>query len=343
MHRSQITIDLRAVRHNVRRLRLAAAGAELWAVVKASGYGHGAVDVARAALEEGATALCVATAAEGSVLRERFRDARILILAGADDETIDAARAQGFEVAVSALPIPEGVPVHLKVDTGMGRWGMSIEDAAGVAAGQVVGVMTHLATADERDGRFASEQLGRFREVAARFPGATCHAANSAATLRLAESRFDAVRCGLALYGLSPFHDDPRGHGLEPVLSWRSLVSVEKVLEPHESTGYGRRFVAQERTRIGLVPVGYADGFPRALSGAEVLVGGKAARVLGAVSMDSFAVSLPTGAGAGSGVTLIGDGLLAEAHAQRLETITYELVCGISTSPTRCCREVIDG
>lgn len=343
MERSQITIDLGAVRHNVRRLRSASGGAELWAVVKSDGYGHGATDVARAALDEGATALCVATASEGAVLREAFRGARIIILAGVDGEQLELARELDLEIAASTLPIPEGLSVHLKVDTGMGRWGMPLDDALGVAPELVDGVMTHLATADERDDRFAQKQLARFRTVASRFPDATRHAANSAATLRFPDAGFDAVRCGLALYGLSPFHDDPNDHGLKPVLSWRSVISIEKILAPGESTGYGRRFMAEEPTRLGLVPVGYADGFRRGLSGSQVLVDGQAAHVLGTISMDSFAVSLPAGTGAGSVVTLIGDGLLAEDHARRLETITYELVCGIRASATRCSRNVVDG
>ena len=117
------------------------------------------------------------------------------------------------------------------------------------------------------------EQIGRFQEVRAAFPGVTAHLANSAGTLRFPEARFDAVRCGVALYGLSPFGDDPAGHGLEPGLSWRSYVAQARELAPGESTGYGRLFVAEQRARIGIVPVGYADGFRRGLTGTEVLVG----------------------------------------------------------------------
>ena len=339
MSRSEITIDLGALRRNAAALVAAAGGAELWAVVKADAYGHGAADAARVVLDAGAGALCVATAREGAALRREFSDARILVLSplAEDDEVL--AREAGLEVAVSSPRLPKGLPVHVKVDTGMGRFGMSPEDAATVDPGRVVGVMSHLATADEEDASFARAQLETFSEVAARFPGATLHVANSAATLALPEARLDAVRCGVALYGLSPFGRDPAEHGLGPVLSWRSYVAQAKTLAAGGSTGYGRRFVAGGETRIGLVPVGYADGFRRGLTGTEVLVAGTRRRVLGTVSMDSFAVELgdePEGAP----VTLVGDGLLVEEHARHLGTINYELTTGIVSDPRRAERRV---
>jgi alanine racemase len=339
--RSQVTIDLGALRRNVRLLKETAAPAELWAVVKADAYGHGALDCARAALEEGASALCVATAGEGAALREFILETRILVmgpLARGDDEL---ARAAELEVAVSSPDIPEGLPVHLKVDTGMGRFGMTPDEARDCPRDQVVGLMSHLATADE-DEIFARRQIDAFTALAAEFPGVTAHLANSAGALRMPSARLDAVRCGVALYGLSPFGDDPAGHGLEPVLAWTSYVAQAKTLQTGESTGYGRRFIAERPTRIGLVPVGYADGFRRGLTGTEVLVGESRRRVLGTVSMDSFAVELgdlPEGAA----VTIIGDGVLAEEHAGVLGTINYEVTCGIRTPPERAVRTVVDG
>jgi alanine racemase len=342
MTRSEITIDLGALRRNARVLTEAAGEAELWAVVKADAYGHGAADCAQVALEAGARAVCVATAKEGAALRSDNPDARILVLSplGPGEESL--AREAGLEVAVSSLQLPEGIPVHVKVDTGMGRFGISPDEAAGIDPDRVAGVMTHLATADEPDETFVHRQLEVFAEVAARFPGATRHAANSAATLSYPAARFDAVRCGVALYGLSPFGDEPGKHGLEPVLSWRSYLAQTKVLGSGESTGYGRRFVAEQATRIGLVPVGYGDGFRRGLTGTEVVVAGTRRRVLGTVSMDSFAVELgkePEGAP----VTLIGDGLLADEHARRLGTINYEITTGIVSDPRRAERRVADG
>ena len=342
MSRSEITIDLGALRRNATALVKAAGGAELWAVVKADAYGHGARDCARAALEGGAQALCVATAKEGAALRAELVEAHILVLGPLAEADEHMAREAGLEVAVSTSRLPEGLSVHVKVDTGMGRFGMSPEEAAQLDPGRVAGVMSHLATADDDDAAFAGAQLDAFASVAERFPGATRHIANSAATLSIPEARLDAVRCGVALYGLSPFGRDPEKHGLEPVLSWRSYVAQAKVLRRGDSTGYGRRFVAEGETRIGLVPVGYGDGFRRGLTGTEVLVAGTRRRVVGAVSMDSFAVELgdePEGAP----VTLVGDGILVEAHARHAGTINYEITTGMVSDPRRAERRVVDG
>ena len=342
MSRSEITIDLSALRRNVAALVDAAGGAELWAVVKADAYGHGALDCARTALEAGARALCVATAKEGAALRAELADVRILVLSPLVEAEEHVARGAGLEVAVSTRRLPEGLPVHVKVDTGMGRFGMSPEEAGQIDPARVAGVMSHFATADENDAAFARAQLDAFAAVAERFPGATRHIANSAATLSIPEARLDAVRCGVALYGLSPFGREPEEHGLEPVLSWRSYVAQAKALRRGDSTGYGRRFVAEGETRIGLVPVGYGDGFRRALTGTEVLVAGERRRVLGTVSMDSFAVELgdePEGAL----VTLVGEGLLVEEHARHAGTINYEITTGMVSDPRRAERRVVDG
>jgi len=342
MNRSAVTIDLGALRRNVRHLRELAAPAELWAVVKADAYGHGAAEAARVALDEGAAALCVATALEGAALRPGAPGARILVMGPLEPDDLPVARSAGLEVAVSRPELPEGLRVHLKVDTGMGRFGMTAEEARDCPRDRVVGLMTHLATADEEHPGFARTQLGRFAALRESFPGVTAHAANSAAALRFPEARLDAVRCGIALYGLSPFGGDPAEHGLEPVLSWRSYVAQTKTLAAGESTGYGRRFVADEPTRIGLVPVGYADGFRRGLTGTEVLVAGRRRRVVGTVSMDSFAVELGR-EHEGALVSIVGDGVLAEEHAHVLGTLNYELTCGIRTSPERATRTVVDG
>jgi alanine racemase len=342
MRRSEITIDLAALRRNARRLREAAGDAELWAVVKADAYGHGAEDVAGAALAGGATALCVATVSEGEALRRLNPETRILVMGPLQAGEDDAARRSRLEVTAHRSDFPRGLPVHLKVDTGMGRWGMSREEALAASREGVVGLMSHLATADDEDERFAREQLERFDELAGRFDGVVRHVANSAAALRFPEARYDAVRCGVALYGLSPFGGDPAAHGLEPVLAWRSHIALAKTLAPGESTGYGRRFVAERSTRIGLVPVGYGDGFRRGLTGTEVLVDGSRRRVVGTISMDALAIELgeePEGAE----VTLIGNGVLVEEHARRLGTINYEVTCGIRSAPARAARRVLDG
>jgi alanine racemase len=336
--RSEITIDLGALRRNVRTLLRVLDGSELWAVVKANAYGHGAVDCAGAALGAGATALCVATVGEALELRRELGDARIIVLGPAANREVAQARDARLELVVSGEDVPDDVAVHVKLDTGMGRWGVTELTSP---AREVVGVMTHLATADT-DAEFARVQLERFREATQPLAHLTRHAANSAAALRIPEARFDAARCGIALYGLSPFGTDPADDGLEPVLSWTSEVALCKLRRAGESTGYGRRFVADRDTWIGIVPVGYADGFRRDLTGTEVRVAGERRRVVGAVSMDALAVELDRELPPGTPVTLAGRGVLLEEHARVAGTITYELACGIDASPTRARRVVVD-
>lgn len=338
MHRSEITIDLGAVRRNVRRLRQALGRSELWAVVKADGYGHGAVDVAGAALGEGAQALCVATVAEALPLRREFPGVRILVMGPALGRETAHARDADLDLAVADDAIPDGVRVHLKLETGMGRWGLS--ELPQLPA-EVVGLMTHLATADT-DADFARRQLERFQQAVAAFPNLIHHAANSAATLRLPESHLHAARCGIALYGLSPFGEDPAADGLEPALRWDSYLAQVRQLGTGDSTGYGRRYVAEAPTWIGIVPVGYADGFRRDMTGSEVRVAGEPRQVVGTVSMDAIAVELDRQLPVGTPVTLIGHGVLAEAHARVADTINYEIVCGIEATPLRARRTVID-
>ena len=335
--RSEVTIDLRALARNVRTLVRVLDGAELWAVVKADAYGHGAVDCAGAALDAGAAALCVATVAEALELRVAYPDRRILVLGPVTPDELGRAREARLAVTVVDGRIPDGVEVHLKLDTGMGRWGLSELPAP---TRNVAGVMTHLATADT-DAAFARVQLERFREATAGLPNVVRHAANSAAALRLPESRLDAARCGIALYGLSPFGTDAAEDGLEPVLAWRSELAQVKELRPGESTGYGRRFVAERDTWIGIVPVGYGDGFRRDLTGAELLVDGARVPVVGVVSMDALAVVLPGELAVGAEVTIVGPGAPLEAHARVAGTITYELACGIGSSPVRTRRTVV--
>jgi alanine racemase len=336
--RSEVRIDLGALRRNVRAVVRAVGGAEVWAVLKADAYGHGAFACAGAALDAGATVLCVATLAEGLALRAVLPEARIVVLGPTSSDETAAARDARLELVAPAGRIPEGVPVHVKLDTGMGRWGAS---ELPTPTRNVVGVMTHLATADT-DLDFARVQVERFGELTASLAGVTRHVANSAGALRLPESRFDAVRCGIALYGLSPVGGDPADDGLEPVLSWRSELAQVKLLGVGESTGYGRRYVAERDTWIGVVPVGYADGFRRDLTGTHVLVDGERRAVVGTVSMDAIAVELAAELPVGTPVTLVGDGLLLEEHARVAGTITYELACGIASSPLRTERVVVD-
>jgi alanine racemase len=336
MHRSEITIDLGAVRHNARRLLEVLDGAELWAVVKANGYGHGATDVARAALDAGASALCVVTVAEALQLRRELPEARIIVMCPTD-ERVEAREAR-LELVISRDgEIPGEIPVHLKLDTGMHRWGLA---ELPQPPANVVGLMSHLATADT-DVAFAEQQVERFREATEPYSSLTRHIANSAAALRL-DAGFDAARCGIALYGISPFNTEPAEDGLRPVLSWRSPLAQVRLLQPGESTGYGRRFVAERPTWTGIVPVGYADGFRRDMTGTEVLVDGEPRRVVGTVSMDAVAVELDRELPVGTPVTIVGEGLLIERHAEVAGTIGYEIACGINSDPTRARRVVTD-
>src|SRR6478672_8492501 len=303
MHRSEITIDLGAIRHNALRLLEALDGAELWAVVKANGYGHGARDAARAALDAGASALCVVTVAEALLLRRELPGARIIVMCPTD-QLAEACEAK-LELVVSVPgEIPDEIPVHLKLDTGMHRWGLA---ELPQPPANVVGLMSHLATADS-DTTFAAQQVERFREATEPYAHLTRHIANSAAALRLPDTRFDAARCGIALYGISPFNTDPAEDTLRPALSWRSRLAQVRLLQPGESTGYGRRFVAERSTWIGIVPVGYADGFRRDMTGTEV----------------------------------VGEGMLVERHAEAAGTIGYEIACGIESGPERARRGVLD-
>jgi alanine racemase len=339
MHRSELTVDLGAIRRNARTLLRVLDGSQLWAVVKADAYGHGAIDVAGAVLDEGAGALCVATVAEGLELRAEFSLARILVMGPtSSSREIAEAREARLELAVWDEELPDGVRVHLKLDTGMGRWGLSELPVLGP---EVVGLMTHLATADS-DPAFADEQVERFRSATEPYAELMRHAANSAAALRLPSARFDAARCGVALYGLSPFAEDPSVDGLEPALSWRSYLAQVKRLEAGESTGYGRRFRAERPTWIGIVPVGYADGFRRDLTGTEVRVSGEPRRVIGTISMDAFAVELEREEPVGAPVTILGHGVLAEDHARVAETINYELTSRVNSDPRRARRTVVD-
>ncbi len=357
--RAEARIDLSAVRHNAGVLARAAGGARLMAVVKADGYGHGAVPVATAALAGGATDLGVATVAEAESLRAAGLDGSLLVMGPLTGGEWARAAACGADVAAwtpegVAAAVAAGCPrLHLKLDTGMGRLGARPEDVAALAdaaavaqdAGdvEVAGLMSHFATADETTGEnaaFMGEQLIRFRAAAAalrpRFPGAAAHIANSAATLREPRAAFDMVRCGIALYGCSPFGGDPAAHDLRPVMALRSYVASVKTLRSRESVGYGRRWRAARGTRVALVPVGYADGWARALAGhAEVLVGGRRVPVVGTISMDQLTVDLgPEGAEAvGEEVVLLGaqggDRITAEEVAGWRGTINYEVTCAV--------------
>ncbi len=346
--RAQARVDLGAIERNCARLASVAAPAGLCAVVKADGYGHGAVPAARAARAGGAEWLAVATAGEAHALRAAGLEGPLLVMGALSPEELEIALAARADVVawreafVAALPAD--ARIHVKLDTGMGRLGTRDPDEASrvveAAGDRLAGLMTHFATADEADDAFLREQLAAFRAWAPE-GGAPRHAANSAATLRQPEARLDMVRCGLAIYGLDPFHRDPADHGLEPALELVSYVAEVKRALPGQSAGYGRRFVAERETWLGTIPIGYGDGVRRGLAdNAELLVAGRRVPLVGTVSMDNITVDLGDEAvEPGTEAVLVGarggERILAEDLAARLGTINYEITCGISSRVPR--------
>jgi alanine racemase len=279
-------------------------------------------------------------------------DVDIVLSAGSEV----AVWRQGFLALLADRARAQGRParVHVKYDSGMGRLGNPDPDQVMALARaceadphlQLAGVWTHFATADEPDSDFFGEQLSRFEAVAAavkaEFPAAIAHAANSAAVFRDRRSHFDMVRCGVSIYGLDPFQGDPAVRGLAPALSLRSYVADVKRFPPGASAGYGQRWKATEKTWVGVVPLGYGDGVRRGLSNnAEVLVGGRRYPLVGTVSMDNLTIDLgpETAVVPGDEAVLIGvqgeERILAEEVARRLQTINYEVTCGISARVPR--------
>ena len=342
---------------------------ELCAVVKANGYGHGAAVSAAAALRGGATRLAVAAAVEAEELRLHFPETPILVMGALTEDELRTAVAAGADVALwregfrqlcsrLAAELRGRVRVHLKLDSGMGRLGERdpaklIELTRACVADdhlEIAGVWTHFATADEPEDSFMDEQLAAFAPVAEAIteiaPGCVAHAANSAATLRDPATHLDMVRCGIAIYGLDPFHRDPGERGLEPALELRSHVADVKRFEAGASAGYGRTWRASEDSWVGVLPIGYGDGVRRGLSNnAEVLVGGRRYPLVGTVSMDNVTIDLgpQTDIESGAEAVLIGrqgsERILAEEVAARLGTINYEVTCGISSRVPREVRE----
>ena len=355
MTRLRVEVDEAAIRANAAVLARALGSSELWAVVKADGYGHGAERSARAAIAGGATRIAVATLDEGRALRARIGGDVAIIVLGPIEHGREG-EAEGLEVCIST---PDGLAelgrggfrgvAHVKADTGMGRWGITPAEALAVgrslAAGEHPGVvlgglMSHLATADAPDPSHVRLQTSRFAELAAAFPPCPRHLANSAGALRHPGTRFDAARCGIALYGVSPDDGDPAREGLRPALRVSSTVVALRTLVPGESSGYGRRLIARDETRVATVPVGYADGYPRALSGlADALVRGRRRRVAATVSMDALSIVVDDDVELGDEVVLVGsqgdERVGPEELARLAGTIGYEIVCGLRRRPER--------
>jgi alanine racemase len=353
--------DLGAVEHNVGVLHRLAPASELWAVVKADGYGHGAVAVAGAALRAGAGGLCVALVQEAVQLREAGITAPILVLSEQPPEELAAAVRAGVigtvysveQIGAWEAAGARDQAVHLKIDTGMRRVGAAPGDAVRVADAivrspqlRLDGVFTHLAVADEPEHPFTAEQLARYEAALAELADAghsppRVHAANSAGLIAHPGAHRSLVRAGIAIYGVAPGPDVAGAAPvaeLRPVLSLHARIAHLKVVAAGERISYGLTHRFDVDARVATVPIGYADGLPRRAGarGVEVLVGGRRCPIVGTVTMDQVMVDVSNvpDAQVGDPVVLVGRQgdarITAEEVATRCGTIAYELLCGIS-------------
>ena len=359
--RAAATVDLGAIQHNCGRVRdVIGENTKLCAVVKANAYGHGAAACAKAARAGGADWLAVATAGEAAELERQGTRGPVLILGALTPE--EARLAIGLcadvvvwepEFALALAAVAEALNVtcriHVKFDTGMGRLGardpaqvMAVAEVVAAAKHlQLVGMMTHFATADDRDDDFFDHQLATFATFARGFreiyPDAIVHAANSAAAFRDRASHFDVVRCGVALYGLDPFQQDPDQCGLQQAITVRSYVAAVRPFQRGESVGYGRAWKAHQPTHVATLPIGYGDGWQRSFTdNVDLLIGGRRYPVVGRVSTDNMTVDLgpDTDIRPGATATLIGrdgeDRITVEELASRVGTINYDVTCGLT-------------
>lgn len=351
-------IDLNAIKWNMKAIRgLVGEDVLICPAVKADGYGHGAIQVAKAAHEAGASAFAVATIEEAIELREAGIDIPILnlqcLLADQiaevmpyDISTLVCSFSQALELSKHAQAASKKAKVHIKVDTGMGRVGVQKEECVDFALKlsqlpgiDIRGIFTHLPSADEEDLGFTREQVASFIDVADAVEASGVHvplrhAANSAGILRVSESYLDMVRPGIILYGL---YDNDPGIELRQAMTLKTRIVFLKELPAGRSVSYGRTFTAARRTRVATLPIGYADGYSRALSNkAQVLVRGKRAPVIGRVCMDQVMVDVTDVPGVESGDEVVLYGTQGNERisileiAQNIGTITYEVTCSVS-------------
>jgi alanine racemase len=345
----QAVINLDALRHNLACVRTAAPRSRVMAVIKANGYGHGLLRVATALRD--ADALAVARVGEGVQLRDAGSRMRIVVLEGCFDErelveavgrNLDLVFHQPDQLRLLQLVrVPHAPRCWLKVDSGMHRLGFDLDAAADAYAALVQaapgekrpGLMTHLANADDLADPYTREQLASFGPLAKRV-GAAVSISNSAGVLGWPEAHGDWVRPGLMLYGASPFAGGrAASHGLRPVMTLRSRLIAVNRYRQGDRIGYGGTYVCPEAMPVGVVAVGYGDGYPRhARSGTPVLIAGRRAALVGRVSMDMISVDLRglPGATVGDPVVLWGEGLPIEEIAEWADTIPYQLTCGIT-------------
>jgi len=350
-------VDLGAISHNIAEIRKRIGNQRnLMAVVKADGYGHGAVEVSRAALRSGADWLGVALPEEGRQLREAGIGVPILVMGLI--QPAEAYKIVKFRLAqaVASVELLEAldyeaskastqVNVHVKVDTGMGRIGIKPEDAVSFVRKvntfknlNLEGVFSHLSSADEKDKTFSEHQLQLFEQVISELHSAGInvpkkHIANSAAVLDLPQSYYDMVRPGIMIYGLYPSKEVSHSIELKPAMTFKTKVSAVKVVPPGTPISYGGTFITKKRTTVVTLPVGYADGYSRLLSNrGEVLIKGQRVPVIGTVCMDMCMVDVSSveDVRLGDEVILFGEGLHVDELAAKLGTINYEVVCAVS-------------
>ncbi|MBG6179752.1 alanine racemase [Arthrobacter sp. CAN_A1] len=362
----RVEIDLDAVRHNVRHIADVVSPARLMAVVKADGYGHGARQVARAALESGASWLGVAHISEALDLRAAGIEAPILAWLHTVESDFGAAIRNGIDIGVSGWELEYVVAaarlqerparVQLKIDTGLGRNGCPPEEwdtLIGRALEQqeagllrVVGIFSHLAVADEPERHETDEQIRRFREAVAVAEDAGVdvelrHLANTPGALSRPDTHFDLVRVGLGIYGLSPFHGQSSASlGLRPAMRFVTSVASCKEVPAGQGVSYGLTYRTTQPTTLALIPVGYADGVPRVATGAPVLVGGRRYPVVGRIAMDQLVIDLQTTGIVGTDRSLLGHPAVlfggypadpsADDWADASRSINYEIVTRIS-------------
>ncbi|NWQ44510.1 alanine racemase [Bacillus sp. EB106-08-02-XG196] len=355
-------VDLDYILSNVTSVKkLLPPKVEIIAVVKANAYGHGDLKVAESALKAGATYLAVAFMDEAIALRNKGVLAPILVLGATRPEdaalavkfniTITVFRLEWVTAAQSYLPEDKVLPVHVKLDTGMGRIGIRTkEELAQVVETisrdgrlAIEGVFTHFATADEVDQTYLDKQLELFHDLLSvmKEQPKYIHCSNSAAALRFSKANFNAVRLGIAMYGLtpSPEIENELPFPLKEAFSLRSRLVHVKKLDKGDKVSYGATYEAEGEEWIGTIPIGYADGWIRRLQGQEVLVEGRRVPIVGRICMDQCMVKLPHEVPVGTTVTLIGrengEFISVNEIAQKLETINYEVPCIISTRVPR--------
>jgi alanine racemase len=367
-------VDLGAIGDNVRQVkRWIGPDVELAAVVKANGYGHGSILVAREALRQGADRLAVAWLGEAVALRKAGIAGSILVMGYVWPGDAPTIVHHGLTPTVNSLELATALSdasvalgqvtqFHVKMDTGMSRYGLMPHEALSFIH-QVValpglsleGVWTHFATADEADTQMVHQQLAQYHELLADLeragiPVAVRHAANSGATMRLPEAHLDMVRCGILIYGLYPSHDVEKRISLRPALSLKARLARVRTLPAGTGISYGHTYITPREMPVGLVPVGYGDGYHRLMSSrGAVLVGGCRAPILGRVCMDTCVVDLTDvpDPREGDEVVIIGqqgnDAILAEEVASWADTVNYEVLTGLTSRLPRVFRTPDDG